>query len=194
MFRSWLLMRLGRVDESIMEAKRAVELDPVAPNSYNTLGSMYSYAHRVNEAIEAYRNAMALVTNREVIEANLMLTYDDGRRFPEALALAKVLLAYPDSDQYSLSSSAYTYAVAGQRADAERIAALLAKQKDASKYIVATSIVALGRTDEVFRLLSQAVAERDDYAPDLGVDPVFDSIRNDPRMNELLKRMGLPAH
>jgi len=36
------------------------------------------------------------------------------------------------------------------------------------------------------------VAEHDDQVVDLGVDDVFDSLRNDERMTRLLKQIGLP--
>ena len=50
----------------------------------------------------------------------------------------------------------------------------------------------LGRADEAFVLLEQALAERDIWMVFLGVHPAFRSLQGDPRLADLLRRIGLP--
>lgn len=51
----------------------------------------------------------------------------------------------------------------------------------------------IGERDRVFSLLEQAVAERNALVEGLGVDPVFDPYRSDPRIERLLERLAVPA-
>ena len=67
----------------------------------------------------------------------------------------------------------------------------LRAQPDASAYLQAVVQAALGRRDEAFTLLSRAVDRREDGVPDIGVDPSLDTLRDDPRMEALLRRVGL---
>ena len=48
---AWYLALMGRRDESIREAKRAVELDPFAAHSIHTLASMYYFARQYDQAL-----------------------------------------------------------------------------------------------------------------------------------------------
>jgi tetratricopeptide (TPR) repeat protein len=50
----------------------------------------------------------------------------------------------------------------------------------------------LGNTDLALQALEKAYDEREDIT-DLAVNPSWDSIRDDPRFQELLRRVGLPV-
>ena len=51
---------------------------------------------------------------------------------------------------------------------------------------------AAGRLDEAFDCLDQAIAQRDPALVHLAVAPDWDSLRDDPRFDDRLKKMGLP--
>src|SRR5262245_64386836 len=51
---------------------------------------------------------------------------------------------------------------------------------------------AAGRLDEAFDCLDQAIAQRDPALVHLAVAPEWDSLRDDPRLDDRLKKMGLP--
>jgi adenylate cyclase len=52
--------------------------------------------------------------------------------------------------------------------------------------------IKLGEKDLCLMALQQAVQQRDPEATALQVDPIFDSIRSDPRFQQLVHRVGLP--
>jgi hypothetical protein len=56
---------------------------------------------------------------------------------------------------------------------------------------LATVYGALGDLDEAFRLLERAYAERSAGLIYLHLDPLFDSLREDPRLNEMVQRIDL---
>ena len=41
--------------------------------------------------------------------------------------------------------------------------------------------------------LEKAYADRDPNTPSIGCNPMFDSVRTDPRFQALLRKMNLPA-
>jgi hypothetical protein len=51
---------------------------------------------------------------------------------------------------------------------------------------------AAGRLDEAFGNLDQAIADRDPALVHLAVAPDWDGLRDDPRFDDRLKKMGLP--
>jgi len=58
---------------------------------------------------------------------------------------------------------------------------------------VALVYVALGETDEAFEWLEKSFQKHEESLCSIGIDPKFDSIRDDPRFNELLKKVGLSS-
>jgi hypothetical protein len=61
-----------------------------------------------------------------------------------------------------------------------------------SPYYPATVCVGMGRTDEALGFLEKGYECRDGWLTWLGVEPRFDSLREDPRFRDLLQRIGLP--
>lgn len=54
------------------------------------------------------------------------------------------------------------------------------------------SAIGKGGTGEAFAALEKAYQQRDWFLLRLRTDPFMDSLRDDPRFNDLLKRMNLP--
>ncbi|HMC21474.1 MAG TPA: CDC27 family protein, partial [Thermoanaerobaculia bacterium] len=96
----------------------------------------------------------------------------------------------------SQASLAHAYALAGKRGKAIRI---LGELQDAAKtafvtaYAFALVCVALGKTDEAFEWLNKAYDERSSALPFIKINPRFASLRNDPRFEKLLRRIGLSS-
>jgi TolB-like protein/Flp pilus assembly protein TadD len=189
--RAFLLMRLGRVDEAIAAAVRYTELEPDHSGGYSNLGGVYGYAHRFDRALDAFHSALELDPENPSARLGLALTYSYLGRHEEALRAAELARRQGEGDLYVLSAAGFVLANAGRRAEAEALLRELRARKDASAYLEAGVLAALGRRDEAFARLEAAVARHEDAVPDLGVDPSFDSLRDDPRMAALLRRVGL---
>ncbi len=69
------------------------------------------------------------------------------------------------------------------------------KRQSERKYVAPTSIAsiyaALGDREQAFAWLGRARVERDSLLVLLKVEPMFDSLRPDPRFIDLLHRVGL---
>jgi Tfp pilus assembly protein PilF len=103
-------------------------------------------------------------------------------------------LSQRDSDP--TAGLAHAYAALGNRAAAQKILGDLLRQSKtgyASAYMIAAIYSGLGQKDQAFEFLEKAYQER---SPDLlyfiKADLRMDSLRSDPRFQDLLRRIGLP--
>jgi len=57
---------------------------------------------------------------------------------------------------------------------------------------IAAAYVGIGDNDKAFESLEKGYQEHDDLMATNLREPVFDSIRSDPRYSDLMRRLGLP--
>ena len=62
-----------------------------------------------------------------------------------------------------------------------------------SPWQIGTLYTRAGKSDKALEWLEKAYQARDQNMPYLGVDPIFDTLRGDPRYQDLLRRMNLPS-
>src|ERR1700730_13607742 len=89
---------------------------------------------------------------------------------------------------------AHTYAVSRNREEMQKIIAELqelAESKYVSSYQIAAIYAGLREKDQAFAWLEKAYEERSDGLVNLKVEQRFDSLRNEPRFQALLKKVGL---
>jgi Flp pilus assembly protein TadD len=99
------------------------------------------------------------------------------------------------ADPVPLALLARAYALSGRAAEARHLLSELeelSKQRYVSPADIGVLHGDLGEKDEGFQWLEKAYEERSNFLINLKVDPVFDSLRSDPRFTALLARMGLP--
>jgi hypothetical protein len=88
----------------------------------------------------------------------------------------------------------HAYALAGERVKAQKTLAELhemSKQRYISPYLFAVVYAGLGDKDQTFAWLDKTLQERSVFLIWLKVEPQFDPLRDDPRFQDLLKRIGL---
>ncbi|HEV2132523.1 MAG TPA: tetratricopeptide repeat protein, partial [Longimicrobiaceae bacterium] len=117
--RAWLLMRLGKREEALREARRSVELDPLSMAAYNNLAAMYLYAGQHQQAVEALQAALALAPDAASLFGNLAITYSVMGRHADAIRTAERARALDPEEQFTISTLGYVYGRAGKRAEAE---------------------------------------------------------------------------
>lgn len=93
------------------------------------------------------------------------------------------------------ASLAHAYALSGRRTEALKVLNEL-EQQSKRKYVSPGTLAdlygVLGDKDRAFALLERAFDERDNMVVLLKVEPMFDSLRSDPRFTDLLRRVGFP--
>jgi TolB-like protein/Flp pilus assembly protein TadD len=193
---SALLSEIGRSEEAIGEIKKAYELDPVSLRVGVDFGRAYYWARRYDEAIEQYHKVLELDPNYSGAHSMLGLALLEKREYEQAIAeLQKGVALIPGNKEGYSIWLGYAYAVAGKRDEAQTTLATQVAhhtQTQAGAQGIALTYVGLGDKDQAFNWLETAYRERDTVAM-LKAYPFWDSIRSDPRFQDLLRRVGLPT-
>jgi len=189
-----LLSDLGRHDEALAEIQRALEIDPLSVNTSERLGETYYWRRQYDLAIEQYRKTLEMDPSFFPAHWGLGWAYEQKGMLKEAIAEDKETVRLGGG----LGASAllgHAYAVAGKKSEAQQILRQLKSQSGksfVSAYDIATIYVGLGEKERALTLLEDGYEQRAEGLVWLKVDPVFDSLRSDPRFQDLLRRVGLP--
>jgi len=189
------LLPMGRTAEAIGEAQRSVELEPLNVDMGANLAAAYMYARQNERALEQARKTYDLEPNFVGGRIWLATVYDANGMYGQAIELCEESLRSDPANRPFLTLVGYAYAKDGQRQKAEEIIRRwkdIAKTQYVSHYWIAPTYAALGKRDDAFEELEKAYLERDYFMPRLKIDPFMDSLRDDPRFKEMLKRLNLP--
>lgn len=186
---SLFLPALGRFDEAIAEARKARDIDPLALPVNENLGDILYLARRYDEAIEQLRKTLELDPNYGVAHGTLAKVYEAQGRHEELLE-ARLKGSSPET----VAELRKVFAASGIKGVWQnRLNVLLERSKTAyvSPADIALFYTRLNDRDQAFAWLEKAMAERSINFNYLVADPRFDNLRGDPRLAELLRRVGL---
>lgn len=189
------LVPMGRTDEVITEINRALELDPLSLATGAALSGAYVFARQYDRALDEAKKAYDLDPNFVGGRIWLGYIYANNGMYTEAIELSEKSLQTSPTSQPFLRVAGYANAKSGRRREAEEVIRKfkdMAKTQYVASYYVASIYAALSERDEAFAELEKAYAERDYLLPRLKVDPMMDSLRDDPRFKDLVRRIGLP--
>jgi len=182
-----------RFPESVAQAQRAQELDPISVYVSSALAKVYYNAREYERALEGYRQMLELDPDSARAQRGLGRVLLQQGRYDEAIdALRQAVSRKADPD--FISDLAHAYAVAGRRDEARRMLAQLqdaATRSYVSPVYIAKAHAALGENTQALAFLNRAFQERSDQLTGLRVEPAFDHLRADPRFVDLLRRVGL---
>lgn len=193
----WLLTAVGRMNEAMDESRRAEELDPLSPEISSFAGWWLYFAHRYDEAVTQLRKCLELDPNYPICHWDVGQTYEEQGRFDDAIAAQTNVLKVDPGWSWAAADLARAYALAGRGAQAQRtLDELLArsnlKSGHVSKYVLARLYAALGDKNHALDELEQSFAERSFFFDFLKSDPEMDSLRTEPRFQNLVLRMNFP--
>jgi tetratricopeptide (TPR) repeat protein len=183
-----LALAFSRLDTAEHYFLRAIELDPLSAAGYHYLGLVYQMGGRLDEAERALRRALEILPQRTTTLAVLSLTLLALGRGEAALAAA----ALEPEGVYRLFAQAIIYHALGHHADSDAaILELSERYADGGAYQIAEAHAARGEVDRAFEWLERAHATRDSGLTLMKSDLHLRSLRDDPRYDLMLKRIGL---
>jgi TolB-like protein/tetratricopeptide (TPR) repeat protein len=204
---SHFLMGQGRIEESLTQSKRALELSPFDILFNIHLGWHYLYARQYDQALEQIEKTIEMDKNFAQTYPWLGLIFEQQGKYSEAIAaFQNAIRLFPGGSSIAEAELAHTYAVSGNREAAQKIIAELqelAKTKYVSSFQIAAIYAGLcdgparnaspARTekDQAFAWLEKAFEERSDGLVNLNAEQRFDNLRSDPRFTDLARRVGL---
>jgi len=126
----------------------------------------------------------------------LAVGYEGSDQLAQAIPEYERAVALSQSDSDPTAGLAYAYATLGKRAEAARMLSELQQQSKVtyvSPYMIAVMYAGLGENNKAFEFLEKAYQERSpDVAYFLRADLRMDSLRPDPRFQDLMHRMNFP--
>ena len=184
------LSTLGRHEEAIREIHLAEELDPLTVPVKGNIGLIYLNARQYDRAIEQYRRVLNIETHRLEMHGNIGLAYIYLGRYDEGFA------EFRKAKGPRGALLAWAYAVSGNRREAIKILDERLKPSQGANVSfvnIAQVYTALGEKEQAFAWLEKALEKRSTYLFTLNVNPAFDSLRSDPRLTDILRRVGLTS-
>lgn len=187
---------MGRFDEGAAEIGRAQKLDPLSLIIGADAGTVYLLARQYDRAIEQCQRTLEMDPGYVMARACLGFAYSLKGRHEEAVAEFQRIEDSADDAAWLDSYRGYIYGAAGRRDDARRMLRRLTATS-AKTHVPPSSMMlvyaGLGEKDEAFKWAVRMFEEQDFTVMGLKVNPVFDSLRSDPRYADLLRRAGFAA-
>ncbi|MEM7587808.1 MAG: tetratricopeptide repeat protein, partial [Acidobacteriota bacterium] len=196
----FLLTALGRHEEALEYATRAHELEPLSQVIHTDLALAYYFA-RDPEAARSVVDAL-VETDASFGYAQFALALIAHGQGQDAVAIAAARAAVECLEGSTAAQAVlgYVLAPAGGVDEARALLDTLNKTTDpdpadpnpvdlAPAAHRALIHLGLGEHDCAFEALAQACDERSNFAAFLGVWPIFDPLRPDPRFEALLRRI-----
>ncbi len=189
----------GRAQESIDEATRAQQLDPLSPIIGYAQGAVYIYDRQFDKAIEIFKKVSADNPAFGRAHGGLASSYWGQHKYPEAIQEFKTT-AQLEGDKIAAEVAAALDA--GYRSGGwpsalrKAIEVSLAQRKARTGYVspyqIARLYADLGDKDHAFEWLNAAYQEHDENLVSLRTNFTLDSLRSDPRYAELVRKIGFP--
>lgn len=189
------LKAMKRFGEAEAQIRRAEELDPLSPVININFAQMYLRKGETDRAIEQCKRVIELYPSFPGGYEILAEVYVKQSRYREAVEVTSKAADISGRASYYLGALGYCYALAGRRADAlATLKELETKyaQRESPPTDIAKVHAGLGNKDQAFVWLEKAFEARSGRLKDVADEPYYDSLRDDPRYANLMRRVGLP--
>ena len=190
---SQFLQIVGRPDEAMRQAERALALDPFSVLVQGFYAFDLLYVRRYDEAIAQARAILRQQPGAVNPIGIFLIVYRVKGMQKEALASARELYAATGSPDVTAALDR-GYAEAGYAGAMRRAAAVMgarAVKGNAGYMEVAELYIEAGDKDRAIEWLQKGFVAREPSMPYLNW-PQYDRLRSDSRFQDLLRRMGLP--
>jgi len=184
----------NRLPEALQQTKLALELDPASPLLQNVQGEIYYYKRDFDASLQQELKTLEQSPGFLYPRIWLGSAYREKKMYRQALNEFELARKQSNDSPALLGLYGHALAIAGDKAGAQRVLTQL-EQSSRTRYVPALYFAAvytgLGDKDQTFHWLEKAFSEQDDRLVYLGVDPIADPLRGDPRFQQLMKRSGL---
>lgn len=196
---SWMLFALGRQDEAFDETELTLEIvqqtDPhrlVGVHATRAIG--YYWGRDYERAVQESKKAMELDPDYFMPHFILGRAYARLGKASEALAELKHKTDSAEEIPLMAAALGLAYGTGGHTKQTQKIAQTFAAYAK-KRYIPATYFgmlyAGLGDWEQALDWLEKAYEERADGLTWINVEPMFDGLRQQPRFQTLVKKMGL---
>jgi DNA-binding winged helix-turn-helix (wHTH) protein/TolB-like protein/Tfp pilus assembly protein PilF len=188
-----VLSNSGRHEMALAEIRRARELDPLSFVTNALEGQILFFAGKHDEALDRLQKTIDLNPNFWLAHLFISRVYTEKGMHAEAIAAAKKAKDVSGNSQsdayraYALSRSSRS----GQQAEARAVLEELLKlsqERYVPPYNLAVIYNALGENEKALEYLEKGFGEKDVRMVFLKVEPMWNTLRSNPRFVALLQR------
>jgi TolB-like protein len=191
---SQLLLLLGKSDLSMEEERAATQLDPISVASVLTAITNSYYRRQYDQGLLKARTAIELyplVPTIHVFLSNIFAVQGQDRLAAQEILTAEELSGASPERMRALKAANDAAGLLGLRRKRIELNKNLAGQQLLNAYDIAIDCAAVGDTDQALLWLGKASQVRDHKMALIGVEPIFDPLRSNPRFVALLRQVGL---
>lgn len=185
---------MGRHSEALAEIKRAQELDPLSSALINREVMLLYLARRYDEAEAKLKLHRQIDPDNPDHHLRLGLIYAARGMYEKAVGEYQQGFTADDEMPWRRIILGHALAMSGRKKEAQ---AILDKLETSKQYVSPTELaslyLALGDKEGAMVSLERAYAAHDLQLQNLRVDSFLDDLRSDPRFQDLMRRVGLPA-
>jgi TolB-like protein/Flp pilus assembly protein TadD len=184
-----LLSIRGKFEEAFAAHARALELEPFSTVFNSGYGNSLARARRYDQAIAQYNKALELDPNFWGAYGRLSVISEIRGQYAEAVELrSKAFEANGDARGAALMRESFTN---GGWVGLNRFLVGEERPQNAPSYLQAVAFTALGEKDKAFEALNKSFEDHEISLVQLvNNDQRIDSLRDDPRFHDLMKRIG----
>lgn len=189
------VMTMGRNEEAIAKMKESQNLDPLSLIISVAIGWALYHGRRYEEAIVQLLRTVELDPNYPVTHWILGLVYRKTGRYDLAIMEGEKGVALSGGSPLLSAALAQSYGASARASEAKRILddlTKLAKLKYVAPHFFAGIHIGLKENDHAIEYLEKSYQEHSHWLIYLHLDPSMDDLRNHPRFQALLRRIGLP--
>jgi TolB-like protein/DNA-binding winged helix-turn-helix (wHTH) protein len=176
----------GKFEEAERETLRVLELDPLSPLVRLHLSELYYYWRKPDKSIEQAELMRTADPDDKDTSGFLAKAYAQKGEFDKAFA---ALEKNPMDD----GNRAYIFALAGRGDEARNLVETIANSDGGRQtpYWVGCLYAAIGERETALAWLEKSYAKRQADLVSMKIDPALDSLRDDKRYQDLLRRVHL---
>jgi serine/threonine-protein kinase len=188
------LVPKGRLDEALDEMRIAQSLDPVSSIVARDLALIHAYRRDYDAALEQCDHTIELNPHFSPAYWALGVIQEQRQDLDEAIAAFQRAIDLSPHSPRMHAGLGRTHALSGKKplalASLRKLDAI-AKQRYVSPIEFAAVRFALDQSEPGFRWLKRACDDRAFDVLALKVDPRFEPLKNDPRLQAILREIGL---
>ena len=185
-----MLNRIGRHEEGMAEIRRALEIEPLSIVINRLYGDALLCSKRYDEALAQLKKTLELDPAFPTTHLSLSALYQLTGKYAESVesyAKYQDLSGRPQTAKLARES----FAARGWQGYLKEMTGTQ-RPAGVSPFMAATFLVQLGEKDKAFAELDKALDNREYLLLYIKIDPRLDPLRDDPRLNELIRRMRFP--
>lgn len=193
---AWYLGWAGRRDEALAQVQEVRRLDPAFPFAFIDESGIYYHQRDYKSLIDVSQKSVAVSPELWASHYFLAVGYQGSGRPAQAIPEYQRAVELSQRNSDTTAGLAHAYTTVGRKLDAMKILGELQQQSKVayvSPYMIAVIYAGLRQNDKAFEFLEKAYQERSsDISYFIRADLRIDTLRSDPRFQDLLRRVGLP--